>query len=150
VTATGLNVQALGGLTLTVDGDPVRASETFVYKGMMLSGVPNFVFVFGYTNASWTLRVGLVGEHFTRLLRHMDARGYGAVTPIADASMPTVPFTSFASGYIKRALDQLPRQGSRAPWRISPTYTADVKLLRRQPVDNPELRFDRVQETVPS
>jgi cation diffusion facilitator CzcD-associated flavoprotein CzcO len=150
VTATGLNVQPLGGLTLTVDGDPVRASETFVYKGMMLSGVPNFVFVFGYTNASWTLKVGLLCEHFTRLLRHMDAHGYGTVTPIADASMPTAPFTNFASGYIKRALDQLPRQGSRFPWRISPTYTADVKLLRRRPVDNPELRFDRVQETVPS
>jgi monooxygenase len=150
VTATGLNVQALGGMTLTVGGEPVRAQEKFVYKGMMLSGVPNFVFVFGYTNASWTLRVGLVGEHFTRLLRHMDAHGYGAVTPIADASMPTAPFTSFASGYIKRALDQLPRQGSRAPWRISPTYTADVKVLRRQRVDDPELRFTPTKETVPS
>jgi cation diffusion facilitator CzcD-associated flavoprotein CzcO len=150
VTATGLNVQALGGMTLTVDGDPVHVASACAYKGMMLSGVPNFVFVFGYTNASWTLRVGLVSEHFTRLLRHMDASGYDTVTPIADASMPTAPFTSFASGYIKRALDQLPRQGSRAPWRISPTYNADVKLLRRQPVDNPELRFTQAKETVPS
>ena len=77
VTATGLNVQALGGMTLTVDGAPVRAPDRLVYKGMMLSGVPNFLFIFGYTNASWTLKVGLVCEHFTRLLRHMDARGYG-------------------------------------------------------------------------
>ncbi|HVT69525.1 MAG TPA: NAD(P)/FAD-dependent oxidoreductase, partial [Trebonia sp.] len=68
VTATGLNVRPLGGITLTVDGDPVRAADRFVYKGMMLSGVPNFAFVFGYTNASWTLKVGLVCEHFSRLL----------------------------------------------------------------------------------
>jgi len=151
VTATGLNVQALGGMTLTVDGEPVRAPERFVYKGMMLSGVPNFVFVFGYTNASWTLKVGLVGEHFTRLLRYMDASGYDTATPTAaDTAMPARPFTEFASGYIKRALDQLPRQSNRAPWRISPTYNADVKLLRKQRVDDPELRFTRAKETVPS
>jgi monooxygenase len=150
VTATGLIVQMLGGMTLTVDGNPVRAADRVVYKGMMLSGVPNFVFIFGYTNASWTLRVGLLGEHFTRLLRHMDAQGYGSVTPIADASMPTVPFSRFASGYIQRVIGQLPRQGTRAPWRISPTYTADVKLLRRARVNDPELRFDRVRETAPS
>jgi cation diffusion facilitator CzcD-associated flavoprotein CzcO len=142
VTATGLNVQALGGITLSVDGEPVLAADRVVYKGMMLSNVPNFVFVFGYTNASWTLKVGLIGENFTRLLRHMDAHGYGTVTPVADAGMPTGPFTAFASGYIKRALGDLPRQGSRAPWRISPTYSADVKLLRRGPVDDPELTFD--------
>jgi cation diffusion facilitator CzcD-associated flavoprotein CzcO len=142
VTATGLNVQALGGITLSVDGEPVLAADRVVYKGMMLSNVPNCVFVFGYTNASWTLKVGLIGENFTRLLRHMDAHGYGTVTPVADAGMPTGPFTAFASGYITRALGDLPRQGSRAPWRISPTYSADVKLLRRGPVDDPELTFD--------
>jgi monooxygenase len=149
VTATGLNVQALGGLTLDVDGTSVQAADRYMYKGMMLSGVPNFVFVFGYTNASWTLRVGLVCGYFTRLLRHMDAHGYSAVTPVADAGMQAAPFTSFASGYIKRALDRLPRQGDRAPWRVAPTYSDDVKLLRRQPVDDPALRFDRLKETVP-
>ena len=146
VTATGLNVQALGGMTLTVDGEPVRVPDKFVYKGMMLSGVPNFVFVFGYTNASWTLKVGLLCEHFCRLLAHMDARGYAVAWPTAaESGMPARPFTDFASGYIRRAIDQLPRQGSRAPWRISPTYSADVRLLRRQPVDDPELRFDAVR-----
>jgi cation diffusion facilitator CzcD-associated flavoprotein CzcO len=151
VTATGLNVQALGGITLTVDGEPVRAADRFVYKGMMLSGVPNFVFVFGYTNASWTLKVGLLCEHFCRLLAHMDARGYDVARPAApEASMPGRPFTDFSSGYIKRALGQLPRQGSRAPWRISPTYSADVKLLRKQPVDDPELRFESVRSAVRS
>jgi cation diffusion facilitator CzcD-associated flavoprotein CzcO len=143
VTATGLNVQALGGITLTVDGEPVSVPERFVYKGMMLSGVPNFAFVFGYTNASWTLKVGLLCEYFCRLLAHMDDRGYDVARPAAaEPGMPGRPFTDFASGYIKRALGQLPRQGSRAPWRISPTYSADVKLLRRQPVDDPELSFE--------
>ena len=150
VTATGLNVQPIGAITLTVDGREVRAADRVVYKGMMLSGVPNFAFVFGYTNASWTLKVGLVGEHFTRLLRHMDTHGYGTATPVADAGMETAPFTTFASGYITRALDSLPRQGRRAPWRISPTYSDDAKLLRRGRVDDPELRFDRVKETVPA
>jgi cation diffusion facilitator CzcD-associated flavoprotein CzcO len=150
VTATGLNVHALGGITLSVDGEPVQAAERVVYKGMMLSGVPNFVFIFGYVNASWTLRIGLVGEHFTRLLRHMDAHSYGTVTPIADAGMPTAPFTTFASGYIQRSIAQLPRQGSRRPWRNSPTYSADVKLLRRGRADDPELRFESAKRAVPS
>jgi cation diffusion facilitator CzcD-associated flavoprotein CzcO len=150
VTATGLNVQALGGVALTVDGHPVEVGNTCTYKGVMLAGVPNFFFVFGYTNASWTLRVGLIGEHFSRLLRYMDDRGYGTVTPVADAGMPTSPFTAFASGYIKRALDRLPRQGNRPPWRIAPTYSDDVKLLRRGPIDDRELHFTAVKETVPS
>jgi len=143
VTATGLNVAPFGGIALTVDGAPVRAGDRLVYKGMMLSGVPNFLFVFGYTNASWTLKVGLVCENFTRLLRHMDARGHGTARPVvADAGMPSRPFTEFGSGYIVRALGELPRQGSRAPWRVSRTYQNDVKLLRRTPVDDPELRFE--------
>jgi cation diffusion facilitator CzcD-associated flavoprotein CzcO len=147
VTATGLNVQPLGGITLTVDDAPVRAADRFVYKGMMLSGVPNFLFIFGYTNASWTLKVGLVGENFTRLLRHMDARGYATARPVAaDDGMPARPFTDFASGYMVRALDELPRQGNRAPWRISRTYHNDVKLLRRTPVDDRELRFEPAKE----
>jgi monooxygenase len=150
VTATGLNLQTLGGMTLTIDGDPVDVADRVVYKGMMLSGVPNFVFVFGYVNASWTLKVDLIGEHFTRLLRHMDAHGYGTVTPVADASMPTAPFTRFSPGYIRRAIGQFPRQGTHAPWRISPTYSDDVKLLRRQSIDDPDLRFDRIKEAVPS
>jgi cation diffusion facilitator CzcD-associated flavoprotein CzcO len=142
VTATGLNVQALGGVPLTVDGAAVTVPERFVYKGMMLSGVPNFTFVFGYTNASWTLKVGLVCQHFCRLLSYMDAHGYDTARPHpADSGMRAGPFTGFQAGYIKRALDRLPRQGSRAPWRVSLTYSADVRLLRRGPVEDPELAF---------
>jgi cation diffusion facilitator CzcD-associated flavoprotein CzcO len=151
VTATGLNVQPVGGIALTVDGEPVNVADRFVYKGMMLSGVPNFAFVFGYTNASWTLKVGLVGEYLSRLLAHMGARGYAVACPSpAEPGMTARPFTDFASGYIRRALDQLPRQGSRAPWRVSRTYNDDVELLRKQPVDDPELRFTPAKEAVPS
>jgi cation diffusion facilitator CzcD-associated flavoprotein CzcO len=142
VTATGLNVQAAGGIALSVDGEPTRVADTFAYKGMMLSGVPNFVFLFGYTNASWTLKVGLVAEHFCRLLAHMDAHGYDTAVPLpADPDMTPGPLVDFDPGYLKRAFGRLPRQGSRPPWHTSPDYKADVKLLRRGDVTDPELRL---------
>jgi cation diffusion facilitator CzcD-associated flavoprotein CzcO len=142
VTATGLNVQAMGGLALTVDGKPVRLADTVAYKGTMLSGVPNLCYVFGYTNASWTLRVGLLGEYFSRLLAYLDAHGYDTVRP-ADPGprMPTRPLVNLRSGYLTRAFGTLPRQGTQGPWRTAPTHSADVRALRRQPVNQPELRF---------
>jgi monooxygenase len=146
VTATGLNVQAMGGMTLTVDGRPVSLPDTIAYKGMMLSGVPNFAYAIGYTNSSWTLKVGLLCEHFCRLLASMDAHGYDIARPEpADPAMPTRPFLNFGAGYIQRAIDQLPRQGDRAPWLTSMSYVSDVKLLRRLPVQDPELRFSSSQ-----
>ena len=142
VTATGLSVQAFGGVAITVDGEPVTLSETLAYKGMMLSGVPNLAFAIGYTNSSWTLKVGLLCEHFVRLLRHMDQRGLDTARPVvADPDMPTRPFLDFAAGYIQRAVDQLPRQGNRMPWLTSMAYSDDVKLLRADSVVDPELRF---------
>jgi monooxygenase len=142
VTATGLNVQAMGGMALTVDGRPVSLPDTIAYKGMMLSGVPNLAFAIGYTNSSWTLKIGLLCEHFCRLLRYMDASGYDTAQPEpADPDMPTRPFLDFGAGYIQRAIDQLPRQGNRAPWLTSMSYTSDVRLLRRLPVQDRELRF---------
>jgi cation diffusion facilitator CzcD-associated flavoprotein CzcO len=144
VTATGLSVQAMGGLTVAVDGQAVSLPETVAYKGMMLSGVPNFSYAIGYTNSSWTLKVGLLCEHVCRLLAHMDAHGYDTACPVvADPAMPTRPFLDFGAGYIQRALGQLPRQGNRAPWLTSFNYAGDVKLLRRLPVTDPELRFSR-------
>ncbi len=80
-TATGLNIQLFGGMSLTVDGEPVDPAETVAYKGITLSGVPNFAFAFGYTNSSWTLKVGLLCEHFCRLLKHMDDNGFDTVRP---------------------------------------------------------------------
>jgi monooxygenase len=144
VTATGLNVQAMGGMSLTVDSSPVSLPDTVAYKGMMLSGVPNFAYAIGYTNSSWTLKVGLLCEHFCRLLAYMDAHGYDAARPEpADSAMPTRPFLNFGAGYIRRAIEQLPRQGDRAPWLTSMSYVRDVKLLRRLPVQDPELRLLR-------
>jgi monooxygenase len=151
ITATGLNVQAFGGMTLTVDGSRVNLPDTLAYKGMMLSGVPNFAYAIGYTNSSWTLKVGLLCEHFCRLLAHMDAHGYDTARPVvADPDAPTRPFLDFGAGYIKRALDQLPRQGGRAPWLTSMSYFSDVKLLRRLPVEDDELRFSRAVSAQPA
>jgi monooxygenase len=142
VTATGLNVQAFGGVPVTVDGAEVKLPETVSYKGMMLSGVPNFAYAIGYTNSSWTLKIGLLCEHFCRLLRHMQDRGYDICRPeVADPSMPTRPFLDFGAGYIRRAVDRLPRQGDRMPWLTSMDYQSDVKLLRADDVTDPELHF---------
>ncbi|MBO3743255.1 flavin-containing monooxygenase [Actinoplanes flavus] len=148
VTATGLNVLALGGVPITVDDTPVRLPDTVAYKGMMLSGVPNFAFAIGYTNSSWTLKIGLLCEHFCRLLQHMDTHGYDVCRPeVADPAMPTRPFLDFGAGYIQRAVGQLPRQGDRMPWLTSMDYQSDVKLLRADAVTDPELHFGRVAVT---
>ncbi|MEH3129899.1 MAG: NAD(P)/FAD-dependent oxidoreductase [Mycolicibacterium neoaurum] len=144
VTATGLNIQLFGGVTLTVDGEPVDLAETVAYKGIMLSGVPNFAFAFGYTNSSWTLKVGLLCEHFCRLLSHMDARGVDQVRPVlTDRDMPTLPLLDFAAGYVQRAIDRLPRQGTRGPWQMTMNYTVDAQVLRNGPVTDDCLQFSR-------
>ncbi|MET7419461.1 NAD(P)/FAD-dependent oxidoreductase [Dactylosporangium sp. NPDC005555] len=149
VTATGLQVQAMAGLSLAVDGVPVRLPDTVAYKGMMLSGVPNLAFAIGYTNSSWTLKIGLLCEHFCRILAHMDAAGADVCRPeLSDPAMPTRPFLDFAAGYVQRVVDQLPRAGDRMPWRTSMDYHSDVKLLRAGRVDDPELRFTRSDATV--
>ncbi|BEL05561.1 NAD(P)/FAD-dependent oxidoreductase [Actinoplanes sichuanensis] len=144
VTATGLNVLAFGGVPITVDGTPVRLSDTVAYKGMMLSGVPNFAYAIGYTNSSWTLKIGLLCEHFCRMLHHMGTHGYDICRPeVADPHMPTRPFLDFGAGYIQRVVDQLPRQGDRMPWLTSMDYQSDVRVLRADAVTDPELHFGR-------
>ncbi len=142
VTATGLNLQLFGGMTLTVDGSPVEFGDTVAYKGMMLTGVPNFAYAFGYTNSSWTLKIGLLCEHFCRLLSHMDAYGHTIAVPeLGDLDMPKRPFLDFSAGYVQRMIDQLPKQGAGAPWLTSKGYDTDVKLLRNDSVLDPNLRF---------
>ncbi|MFD4371934.1 flavin-containing monooxygenase [Streptomyces sp. NPDC058486] len=144
VTATGLDVQAMGGVALTVDGAAVHLPDTVSYKGLMLSGVPNLALAIGYTNASWTLKVDLIGEHFCRLLRHMDSHGLDICRPeVADPAMPTRPLLDLGSGYVRRAVGRLPRQGDRAPWRTSVHYSTDVRLLRAGGIADPELHFAR-------
>ncbi|OKJ08168.1 flavin-containing monooxygenase [Kitasatospora sp. CB01950] len=142
VTATGLNVQAFGGIPMSVDGEPVRLAETVAFKGMMLSGVPNFAYAIGYTNSSWTLKIGLLCEHFCRLLAHMERQGHQICRPeVADPAMATRPFLDFAAGYIRRAVDGLPRQGDRGPWRTSSSYRDDERTLGAGRVADPELHF---------
>jgi monooxygenase len=144
VTATGLNLLALGGLELSLDGKAVALNEALIYKSMMLSGVPNFAFAFGYTNASWTLKVDLVCEHLCRLLAHMDARGYDTVVPVADdPTMELRPMLDFHAGYVQRAVHLFPRQGSHGPWTVAMSYAADHARLRKGPVEDPALRFLR-------
>ena len=143
VTATGLNLVVFGGVELTVDGDKVRVPERMAYKAMMLSGVPNFAFVFGYTNASWTLKADLVSEYVCRLLAHMKGFGFDTCTPIRDPSVDEVPFTDFAAGYMKRSLHKFPKQGSSAPWRLKMNYAWDLMTLRRGTVADGTMQFTR-------
>jgi monooxygenase len=136
VSATGLNLLAIGGMQLEVDGRAVELSKTVSYKGMMLSGVPNFAWTIGYTNASWTLKADLVAEYVCRLLKHMDTGGHATVTPDAAGATATNPFLDLASGYVTRSLAELPKQGDKAPWRLHQNYVKDVRLLRRGPIDD--------------
>jgi cation diffusion facilitator CzcD-associated flavoprotein CzcO len=143
VTATGLNLQAFGGVTMSVDGVEVNVADRVVFKGFMLDNVPNFAFTFGYTNSSWTLKVGLVGDHFCRLLAHMDANGHDTCYPqISDPQMTTLPFLGIGAGYVQRSIDQFPRQGDEGPWRVIMDYNYDAKILREGPVEDENLRFN--------
>ena len=142
VTATGLKLQMLGGIQLTVDGKPVKFGETMNFRGTMLSDVPNFANVLGYTNASWTLKSDLVSAYVARLINFMDRHGYDQCTPRnRDPSTLPEPFVDFSSGYIRRALDQLPRQGSKKPWRLYQNYVLDLISLRYGPVSDSALEF---------
>ena len=143
VTATGLNLLPLGGMALSIDGKPVDVPETVSYKGMMISGVPNFTMVIGYTNASWTLKADLVNRYVCRLLKHLDAEGYASATPVAPPEGADQPFLDLASGYVQRSLASLPRQGRRTPWRLHQNYLRDVGLLRRGPLDDEGMTFQR-------
>ena len=149
VTATGLNIKIIGGIELSVDGEPVSLPDTVVYRGMMLSGVPNFALAIGYTNASWTLKIGLLCEYFCKLLAHMDSHGYDSVWAVADPDMPTRPLLDFGAGYVQRALDTLPKQGAEEPWVMSMSYYADRKLFRGDVADD-NVRFARAGERVRS
>ena len=141
VVATGLKLNLLGDIALTIDGKPCRPNESMAYKGMMLSDVPNLALCFGYTNASWTLKADLTSGYVCRLLRHMDRRGAAIVVPRRDPSVATAPFLSFTSGYVQRAVDRLPKQGTRKPWQVRQSYLADLLAIRWSRIDDGVLRF---------
>jgi cation diffusion facilitator CzcD-associated flavoprotein CzcO len=131
VTATGLVMELLGGMDVEVDGRQIDFAKTLNYKGMMFSDVPNLASTFGYTNASWTLKCDLTCGYVCRLLNYMDAKGHRQCTPrIRDASMPADPFLDFSSGYVQRAIDRLPKQGAKAPWKLYQNYALDIMSLK--------------------
>jgi monooxygenase len=142
VTATGLNLEVLSGLELTVDGIRVEPPKTFNYKGLMYSGVPNLASSFGYTNASWTLKCDLTCEYVCRLLNYMEKHGYRQCTPRnSDPSLAEEPWVDFSSGYIHRSLHLFPKQGSKAPWKLHQNYARDILTLRFGRIDDGVLDF---------
>ncbi|BAV43844.1 flavin-containing monooxygenase [Mycobacterium ulcerans] len=150
VTATGLNLQLFGGAAVTVDGESVDLTKAMAYKGMMLSGLPNMAYTVGYTNASWTLKADLVSEFVCRLLNYMDANDYESVVVERPGSdVQECPFMEFTPGYVLRVIDELPKQGSRKPWRLNQNYLRDIHLIRRGKIDDEGLRFAKKPVAVP-
>jgi len=144
VSATGLNLLALGGVELEVDGQPVDLPQAMIYRGCLLSGVPNLAFAFGYTNASWTLKSDLTCEYVTRILNYMYERGYSSAVPtLRPGSVEPVDFVDFSSGYVQRSIHLFPKQGSRPPWRLYQNYIRDRKLIRKAPLEDGVLQFAR-------
>jgi monooxygenase len=151
VTATGLNLQPLGGIELSVDGDDVELSETFAYRGAMISDVPNLAFAFGYVNQSWTLGADLTAQHICRLLNHMAANGYDQCTPRhAPRAADTTPFFELSSGYVRRGVDRFPKQVTGSQWHRPQNYHEDRKAVMNGPVDDPALEFKRVPARTPT
>ncbi|HEX3802161.1 MAG TPA: NAD(P)/FAD-dependent oxidoreductase [Solirubrobacteraceae bacterium] len=148
VTATGLRLQAFGGIEMYIDGERVDISKKIAFRGMMLDGVPNLAFLIGYTNASWTLKVGLVCRHFCRLLEHMDKLGADTcVVELPYPHMETRPLLDFAAGYVQRSLDELPRQGMHSPWELAMSVATDVKVLEDGPLEDRNLHFLKARES---
>jgi cation diffusion facilitator CzcD-associated flavoprotein CzcO len=135
ITATGLNLLALAGVSYSVDGRPISLSDTVTYKGMMLTGIPNFLYAVGYINASWTLKVDLICEHFCRLLALMDRQGYTYCVPDSpDPDAPRRPLLAFGAGYVLRSMHEFPKQGDAPPWELNMDYLRDRKVLLEGPV----------------
>ena len=149
VTATGLNMQLLGGLVPTLNGQPIDLPSLMTYKGLMFSGIPNFAITFGYTNASWTLKADLVSEFVCRVLNYMDDNGFDTVAPEhPGAGVDQLPFMDFAPGYFLRSIDQLPKSGSKAPWRLKQNYFLDLRTIRQGKVDEESLHFTKHRAAV--
>ena len=142
VTATGLNLQVLGGLEVSVDGRSVDFARALNYKGMMYSDVPNLASAFGYTNASWTLKCDLTCEYVCRLINYMDRRGYRQCMPHnVDPTITELPSLDFSSGYVQRSVAKMPKQGSKRPWRLYQNYALDIVSLRFGKVDDGVMRY---------
>ncbi|MBX3493032.1 MAG: NAD(P)/FAD-dependent oxidoreductase [Parvibaculum sp.] len=142
VTATGLKLQLLSGLEVTVDGKKMDLSKTFAYKGMMYSDVPNLASAFGYTNASWTLKADLTSAYLCRLLNHMEKTGLRQATPrVADPALQEEPWLDFTSGYVQRSINEFPKQGTRAPWKLYQNYALDIVSLKFGSIEDSAMEF---------
>jgi monooxygenase len=142
VTATGLHLEMLGGLEVTVDSKKIDFSKTMAYKGLMYSGVPNMASVFGYTNASWTLKADLTSHYVCRLLKHMDRTGAKYCLPqMPGGEVTALPWVDFSSGYFQRSKDVLPKQGSTHPWKLYQNYMLDIVSLRFRSVRDSAMEF---------
>jgi cation diffusion facilitator CzcD-associated flavoprotein CzcO len=146
VTATGLKLRLLGGMELYVNGRSVNFAKTMNYKGAMFSNIPNMAAAVGYTNASWTLKCDLISDYVCRLLNYMDQHGYTQCVPRQrDPSIREEPLIDFTSGYIQRSIHELPRQGSKKPWRLRQNYLLDLISLRSGLARDGALEFSRQQ-----
>jgi cation diffusion facilitator CzcD-associated flavoprotein CzcO len=147
ITATGFDMNVLGDIEFSVDEKPLDYASTVTYRGLMFTGVPNLVEVFGYFRASWTLRVDIIGDFVCRLLKHMDELGASVVTPSLreeDERMTLLPWIDpedFNPGYLQRSLDVLPKQGDKDPWRHSPNYQLEKQALPAADLDDGTLRY---------
>jgi cation diffusion facilitator CzcD-associated flavoprotein CzcO len=142
VTATGLQVQLIGGVEVVVDGEKVDAGQRLMYKGSMLEGVPNSAVAIGYTNASWTLKCDLTAGFVTKLLNHLHTTGLRQVTPVANGSVEEAgTVLGLDSGYVQRAAHLLPRQGATYPWQVKQSYLADYRAMRLGSIHDEYLQF---------
>jgi cation diffusion facilitator CzcD-associated flavoprotein CzcO len=149
VTATGLKLLAFGGITPSVDGEPVDLRAQFVWQGAMLTGLPNFAVCIGYTNASWTLRGDLTSRLVCRVLNEMARRDAVSVVPVPDRVLEPRPLIDLASGYVQRSIEEFPRQGHRGPWRVRQNYLIDSTTTLRRDLGR-TLQFERARAAVPA
>ncbi len=147
VSATGLIIKLFGGAKVRVNGEEVDPASRIIYKGMMLDGVPNMAFAFGYTNASWTLKCDLSAQYFCRLINRMARRGYDSCTPQRGSTVMPEQMVDLKSGYIQRAKSVMPQQGTIAPWRVHQNYILDLVATRFERLDDGAMRFGRKSAT---
>lgn len=143
VTATGLQLSLMGDIVIQIDGKTQNVSQSMVYKGMMFSGIPNLIYTFGYTNASWTLKADLTAEYVCRLIGYMEKHHLQVAVPKADSSVVPQAFLNFTSSYVLRAADQLPKQGDRKPWKLYQNYLLDLLTIRYSRIDDGVLQLNR-------
>jgi cation diffusion facilitator CzcD-associated flavoprotein CzcO len=149
VTATGLRLKTFGGIEVSVDGKSVATNQLLSYRAVLMQNIPNMAFIFGYTNASWTLKADIAARYVCRLLNYMDSRGIASVTPRAPEGQLDEGnvMSSLSSGYVQRDIDELPRQGRSGPWRVTHAYEVDKALLLDDPIDDGVLEFSRIRQT---